>query len=105
MSLNIISIKLNNLLNIAETVYQRAKLPDADISSLGENIKNLIFIMAGVVALYILLSGGFKYVTSGGNSEQTKKAGQTILFGGIGLFIILISYTLITWVFKVGGNG
>lgn len=100
-----ISVAFKNLVNTAQTVYQRAELPDADINSLGENIKNLIFILAGVVALYILLSGGFKYVTSGGNSEQTKKAGQTILFGGIGLFIILISYTLITWVFKVGGNG
>ncbi len=95
---------LLDLVIIADTIYERSGLPKGDPSAAGENIKNLVFIAAGVVMLYILISAGFKYVTSGGNAENTKKAGQTILFAVIGMFLILISYTVMTWVFKVGGS-
>lgn len=93
-----------SLLVFADTIYQKAGLPDNDPSVVGTNIKNLIFIVAGVIMLYILISAGFKYVTSGGNAENTKKAGQTIIFAMLGMFILLISYTIMTWVFRVGGK-
>lgn len=84
-------------------IYERAGLPKGDASQFAVRVKDLVFVIAGVITIYIILSAGFKYVTSGGNSENTKKAGQTIVFGAVGLFIILMSYTIITWVFKVGG--
>jgi len=88
---------------IIASIYERAGLPNGDASQFAAKAKDLIFIIAGVITLYIILSAGFKYVTSGGNAENTKKAGQTIIFGALGLVIILLSYTIITWVFKVGG--
>ena len=94
---------LAKFLDFISTVYEDAGLPDTKLDAAGTNIKNLVFIAAGVVMLYILISAGFKYVTSGGNAENTKKAGQTILFAIVGMFLILISYTVMTWVFKVGG--
>ncbi len=94
---------LLSLAIVAGTIYESVGLPKGDPSGVGENIKNLVFIAAGVVMLYILISAGFKYVTSGGNAENTKKAGQTIIFAVLGMFILLISYTIMTWVFKVGG--
>lgn len=99
-----LNMSLLSLVVFADTIYERAGLPAGDPSRVGENIKNLVFIAAGVVMLYILISAGFKYVTSGGNAENTKKAGQTILFAVIGMFILLISYTIMTWVFRVGGK-
>jgi hypothetical protein len=100
------STLLNLLFNLSShlgTVYEDAGLPKGDVSKFGDNAKNLVFIVAGVVTMYIILSAGFKYVTSGGNPENTKKAGQTILFVALGLVILLLSYTIMTWVFKVGG--
>jgi hypothetical protein len=90
------------LISIFNT-YVDLGLPDADPSSLETNIKNLVFGIAAVVALFFLVTSGFKYVTSGGNAEQTKKAAQTIVFACLGLFMILFSYSIITWVFRVGG--
>lgn len=94
---------LTNLFSGLANIYTDAGLPKGDLTNFGENVKNLIFVIAGVITLYIILSAGFKYVTSGGNPESTKKAGQTILFGVLGLVILLLSYTIMTWVFKVGG--
>lgn len=83
-------------------VYVDTGLPDTDGDQFATNLKNLMFAVAGVLALYFLVTAGFKYVTSGGNAEQTKKATQTIIFACLGLFLILMSYAIITWVFKVG---
>ena len=93
-------ILLLRIANIYEEIGLKGNKPDDAVGK----AKDLVFILAGVVLLYVILSAGFKYVTSGGNSESTKKAGQTMLFGAIGFVIILLSYTIITWVFKVGGS-
>jgi hypothetical protein len=95
------NIFLNFFQNIFN-VYTDAGLPDADAGNLTTNVKNLVFIAAAVLALYFLITAGFQYVTSGGNAESTKKASQTIVFACLGLFLILSSYAIITWVFRVG---
>lgn len=98
-----LQILINSLFKLNASIYQDAGLPDSDSSNLVNNIKNLVFVAAGVIALFVLVIAGFKYVTSGGNPENTKKAGQTIIFASLGLFLILTSYVIMTWVFKVGG--
>ncbi len=94
---------IQNILLTISNIYERAGLPSADASKFTERAMNLVFIAAGAITIYIILSAGFKYVTSGGNAENTKKAAQTIIFGFVGLFLILMSYTIIRWVFKIGG--
>lgn len=84
------------------SIYEDVGLPSGDTSNLVENVKNLVFIVAAVVALFFLVTAGLSYVTSGGSADKTKKASQTIVFACVGLFIILMSYTIITWVFKIG---
>ncbi|HRV76328.1 MAG: hypothetical protein H6799_00810 [Candidatus Nomurabacteria bacterium] len=83
-------------------IYEDAGLPNANTSNLVTNVKNLVFVAAAVVALYFLVIAGMNYVTSSGNAEKAKKATQTIIFASLGLFLILMSYTIITWVFKIG---
>lgn len=95
---------LGLILNLA-SVYTDAGLPNAKTDNLVANLKNLIFGGATVIALFIIVTAGLSYVTSGGDAEKTKKAGQTIVFACVGLFLILMSYTIITWVFKIGVSG
>lgn len=92
-----------NLIWLA-TIYEDSGLPGGASTNLVGNIKNLVFAVAAITALYFLVTAGFKYVTSGGNAESTKKAGQTIVFACVGLFLILTSYTIMTWVFSIGVN-
>lgn len=71
---------------------------DSKIDSLGEIIsKALGFIMpmAGIVLLFVLISGGYDYMISQGNAEKMKSAQAKITSGIIG-FILLIASFLIT---------
>lgn len=48
----------------------------------------------GVIALVIVLMGGFKYMTSGGDEKKVGDARKYIISGIIGLAIILSSYAI-----------
>ena len=54
--------------------------------------------LLGIVAVVIILIGGFKWMTAGGNDEQTGEAKKWIFSGVIGLAIILSAYALATFV-------
>lgn len=51
----------------------------------------------GLIAVGIILIGGFKWMTSGGNEEKTGDAKKLITAGVIGLIIVLASWGLATW--------
>ena len=71
---------------------------DPSIDSLGAIIsKGLGFIMpmAGIVLLFVLISGGYDYMMSQGNPDKIK-AGQAKITSGIIGFILLILSFLIT---------
>ncbi len=51
----------------------------------------------GLIAVGIILIGGFKWMTSGGNEEKTKDAKNLIGAGVIGLVIVLASWGLASW--------
>ncbi|HUT22468.1 MAG TPA: hypothetical protein VMX18_03680 [Candidatus Bipolaricaulota bacterium] len=52
----------------------------------------------GVVAIVIVLIGGFKYMTAGGSDEKVTAARQWLISGIIGLAIILAAYAITTFV-------
>ncbi len=90
-----------NIFNKLLALYEDVGLPATSSKTLAANIKNLIFVVAAAIALYFLVSAGFKYTTSA-SADKSKEAGQTIIYACLGLFIILSSYAIITWVFNIG---
>ena len=54
--------------------------------------------LLGIVAVVIILIGGFKWMTAGGNEEGITEAKGWIFSGIIGLAIILSAYALATYV-------
>jgi hypothetical protein len=50
------------------------------------------------VAVVIVLIGGFKWMTAGGNDDQVGEAKKWIFSGVIGLAIILSAYALASFV-------
>ena len=87
-----------NISNEGGTTTQIQGPLDESVSSLGGIItKALGFIMpmAGIVLLFVLISGGYDYMISQGNAEKMKSAQAKITSGIIG-FILLIASFLIT---------
>jgi hypothetical protein len=59
---------------------------------------NLALGFLGVIAVGIILLGGFKWMTAGGNEEKTGEAKKLLGAGVIGLIIILASWAIATYV-------
>jgi hypothetical protein len=55
----------------------------------------LVLVIAAVVAFFYLLIGGVKWITSGGDKEQTAKAQGTITAALIGLLIVFAAWAII----------
>ncbi|MEK7452345.1 MAG: pilin [Patescibacteria group bacterium] len=52
----------------------------------------------GIIAVVIILLGGFKWMTSGGNEDKVKGAKKLIFSGIIGLVIVLSSFAIAQFV-------
>jgi len=61
-------------------------------------IVRVLFGFLGIIAIIIMLYGGFVWFTAAGNEENVGKAKKIITAGIIGLVIIFISYAIATFV-------
>src|SRR3989344_3437726 len=62
------------------------------------NVVNVLLGFLGILAIIIILWGGFRWLTSGGNEEKVGEAKKIITAGIIGLVIIFTSYAIATFV-------
>ncbi len=61
---------------------------------------NIILGFLGTLTTIIILLGGFKWMTSQGNSEKVDEAKKMISSGVVGLVIILSAYTISRFVLE-----
>ncbi len=67
-------------------------------------IVNAVIGVLGIVAVVVIILGGISYMTSNGDAAKVKKAKDTILYGVIGLIIVILSAAIVNFVIaKVAG--
>ncbi len=54
----------------------------------------------GILALVMIIYGGFLMLTSGGNADMIKKAKGTIIWAAVGIAIVLSSWQILTFIFS-----
>lgn len=69
-----------------------------DIRTTVADIINVALGLLGIVAVVIVLAGGFTWMTAAGNEEKVDKAKKMIFAGIIGLAIILSAYAIARFV-------
>ena len=62
------------------------------------NIINIFSWIVGTVAVIMIIYGGFRYVTAGGDSGNVSSAKNTILYAVVGLVIVAISQAIVWFV-------
>ncbi|MGI9027281.1 MAG: pilin [Candidatus Saccharimonadales bacterium] len=72
--------------------------PTKSLNNLVAQIINVLSIIVGVVAVIMVIIGGFKFVTSGGDSGKVASARNNVLFAIIGLVIVALAQFLIRFV-------
>ena len=75
-------------------------LGQADLKTSINNLIRVILGFLGILATVIILLGGFKWMTSQGNSEKVDEAKDLIKNGIIGLVIIFSAYAISAFVMK-----
>jgi hypothetical protein len=58
---------------------------------------------AGIILFILLIVGGFKYITSGGDPKAIDSAKGTITSAITGLVIILVSYLILVLISNITG--
>jgi hypothetical protein len=75
-----------------------AGLSESDLPTTIASIIRVILGFLGIVAVVIILIGGFKFMTSGGHEDKVKAAKKVMVAGVIGLVIVLSSYAIASFV-------
>lgn len=76
-------------------------------SGMFTTITNILLFIVGAVSVIMIIIGGLRYVTSGGNSASVSAAKNTILYAVVGIVIAILAYALINFVIGsfTGGAG
>ena len=61
-------------------------------------VTKLIALFAGVVAVIMMIVGGFMYVISNGDTGKVSTAKDTLIYAGVGLIVIALGQTIIVFV-------
>lgn len=90
-------------LNPTAATYAQCNIPeekdkDPNLFQTIQVIINWILAVLGVVAVVMVILGGFTYMTSQGDPSKTKKARDTILYGIVGLIIALLAFAIVNFV-------
>lgn len=68
------------------------------LTALVRNIITIFSFIIGVVAVIMMMVGGFKYITSGGDSGNITSAKNTIVYAVIGLVVVAFSQSIVHFV-------
>lgn len=77
---------------------------DQSINDLLATVINFISLVVGVIAVIMIIIGGVKYITSGGDSGNVTGAKNTILYAVIGLVIVALAQLIVNFVLNTAGD-
>ena len=78
----------------AECLTETSTTPN----NLIKKIVDLFSLIVGAVSIIMIIYGGFKYITSGGNDSNVGTAKNTILYALIGLVIVALAQVIVRFV-------
>lgn len=61
-------------------------------------ITNVVAVVAGILAVIMMIWGGFTYITSGGDTGKTTSARNTIIYAAVGLLVIVLAQSIIVFI-------
>ncbi len=68
--------------------------------NLSTNLGTVVSYILGIIliiAVAMIIYGGFLYITAGANEDNTKKAKTTLLYGVIGVIVAALSYAIVSF--------
>ena len=76
---------------------------DEGVNTINSTIRTVIRtfqIIVGLISVIMIIVGGLRYITSGGESNSVKGAKNTILYAVIGLVVVAIAEAIVQFVLQ-----
>ena len=96
---NTISKGIDSGINAATSGNCNTQLTESsDFQTIAAKIVNILSIVVGVVAVIMIIYGGFRYITSGGESGSVSGAKNTLIYAIVGLVIVALAQFIVHFV-------
>lgn len=79
-------------------------VPDDSLFGSGSiftNVVNILLFIIGALSVVMLIWGGIRYTTSGGQAASVTAAKNTIMYAIIGLIVAFLAFAIVNWVLGV----
>lgn len=94
----LVSAQTNDILGLNVINNANIGLQASDPRAVAARIINVALGFLGIIAVVIVLYGGFMWMTAAGNEERISKAKQILSAGVIGLVIIVMAWAIASYV-------
>jgi len=74
-----------------------------DLVDIVQNIFNIAIRLAGITTFIMLIMGGFKYLTAGGDAKAAESARNTITYAILGLVLIIAAWFILKFISEFTG--
>ena len=68
-----------------------------------QNVINALVVVAGIVAVFMIIWAGYKYVMSEGDAEKISSARKTLIYAIVGLIFIFLSFVFLNVIAEFTG--
>ena len=87
-----------------ESIGSQVGLGNADLKETVLNIIRLVLGLMTLIAVVLIIYGGFVWLTAAGNEENVEKAKKIISAAVIGLIVILLAWAIVIFVARTTAN-
>lgn len=70
----------------------------SEISKVVATVVNILSLIAGIAAVIMIIVGGLRYITSGGDSSKVASAKSAIIYSIVGLIIVALAQFIVRYV-------
>ena len=74
------------------------------INGILEDVINIFSLVVGIISVIMIIIGGLKYITSGGDSGNVTGAKNTILYAIVGLVVVALAQFIVKFVLNRVAN-
>lgn len=85
---------------IGYTSFKDIGMGNRDPRAIAAQVINIMLGLLGVIAIIIILIGGFKWMTAAGNDDKIAEAKSLLGAGVVGLLIVLSAYAVSIYILR-----
>ena len=74
---------------------------EADPKQMAVDVVKYLMTFLGIIAVVVILYGGFIWMTASGNEDKVAQAKKIIIAGAIGLVIVIAAYAIVNFVVNI----